>query len=292
MFANFFTANTSFNIKKLRFITMLLIVSTISSLVGYLLSNALSQIALCLLLTLYTCNFLLNSSKFLHKNSKELRISKRKTILDFLLPVFITAAVATISIGLLFQLHTIANSTISFNAMIITTAITLVTFSYSLFQLKVQNNRQLEAKKWVKRFFLLIAPVILTLSSALLIKLTNNTTIEYAATSIMLFYIFVFAIKNLYLATASLTLNTSEKLDLLELEADLNSFEYIQAVHSIQAWLITDNLFGVKCEVSLKNTNSPHVFIIDEVTDFLLQNYQIEHISFHVINQSIEGTFE
>lgn len=292
MFANFFTANTSFNIKKLRFITMLLIVSTISSLVGYLLSNALSQIALCLLLTLYTCDFLLNSSKFLHKNSKELRISKRKTILDFLLPVFITAAAATISIGLLFQLHTIANSTISFNAMIITTAITLVTFSYSLFQLKVQNNRQLEAKKWVKRFFLLIAPVILTLSSALLIKLTNNTTIEYAATSIMLFYIFVFAIKNLYLATASLTLNTSEKLDLLELEADLNSFEYIQAVHSIQAWLITDNLFGVKCEVSLKNTNSPHVFIIDEVTDFLLQNYQIEHISFHVINQSIEGTFE
>lgn len=286
MFGFFFMQNSLVNEQTVKMISTLLITASVTSLLGAAHSHSLAQLILGLYLSILACDFNISKCKMQHKSNRPLMKN------HFLIPLFLTITAATLAFGVVFRLDSIRTVPIKSSSMLISSTLVLSLIVFTLIRLLYKNNHLHTGLKKFKRTLLIASPILLTSISAVMLELYSSNIAEYVAACVSLFFILVMTASNIRQATKQLTVFKNENLDLLQLHDDLSGFEGIKKIHSIQCWLITANLFGVKCEISLHNTLHTSDRIVDEITDYLLKKYQIEHISFHVINRTIEGTLE
>ncbi|GEK34796.1 cation diffusion facilitator family transporter [Kurthia sibirica] len=165
---------------------------------------------------------------------------------------------------------------------IVTAVIVAVAMSFAF--IKQQQTR---INKILKSFYSMIPPFI---AAAVAIYSTthNSPTLERLATLLIILFI----LRNCWLIMKRschfLMEGTPQKLDLIQLTSDLQAFDHVLRVQGISAWSISTNLFGIKCQIVINNIERSQ-FIVDEITDFIINHYNVEHISFEIINSTSEG---
>lgn len=263
-------------------------VCTLIELVGYSRSFALSQLSLAIFFSVMSCYFLLYYSK---KTIPIRSISKRKKQESFAYELFIplfTSIVAIIfSVALLFFIAPQKMVEINARMMLSFTLASSILFTFAIIRL-VRNKKTSKITVALGFQLLLLAiPILLSLGAASSALYNGSNFLDRFSAFIIAFYIGGFALSICQNAIKYLLYGSSSKLDLLQVFADLQAFEGISKVENLQAWTITSNLFGVKCQIIVQQNGQLPQQIVDQATDYILQKYNIEHISFEVINQQL-----
>lgn len=278
-----------FNYEKLgivKTVAFLLLVAATIEIIGFSRSHSLTQVALA------TFFIMLSSNLFLHYSITTLAkkaVLKRKKQQDYYLRIMIPLFISMIGILLaVVVLYNTANqklAVINSTAMIVYSFASILVFSFSVSQLVNNSDKVSYNLAFFAKLILLFTPSILTFITSLNYYQMDLLSIEKLTTFVISFYIMAYAYQTLKMACRYLLAGSPQKLDLIQLNTDLLSFEDVIAIQYLQAWSIATNLFGVKCKIELHKNNVHAQDTIDNLTDYILQRYDIEHISFEVINQ-------
>lgn len=286
MFGFFFMQNTTVHSTIIKRTFVLLVFASIITYVNALQTQSVIQFSFALYMSLVACHFQLNKNKFFHPTAIH------RTKKQFFLPLCFSIALATVALGLVFRSNPFPVSTSNtFSTFMCTSFVSLIII-YAFIRLTYKNPNTTRLTNKIQAILLLTAPVVLTLLAAAQSYFSQSNSLAYLAMGVSIFFSVILCILNMRISYEHFSLNKKQQLDLYQIHLDLLNFDAIKTVHSLQTWLITADLFGVKCEISIRPSINTTERIIDEITDYLLQKYEIEHISFQVINRSIEGTLE
>lgn len=267
-------------------VALLLLVAVSIELIGYSRSHSLTQIALATFLTLVSCNlFLQYAISTIAKTAIKKRKKQQDYYLSVMIPLFYSVLSVLIAGFILYhtahQKEAISNS----NAMIIYSFASILVFTFSISQF-VNNAKKIRYNfAFFTKLLLLFIPSLLTFATSLNYYQMGPFPIEKMTTFIISLYILIYAFQTSKMACCYLIAGSPQKLDLIQLTSDLLSFEDVIAIQNLQVWTIATDLFGVKCKIELHKNNNLVQDTVDGLTEFILQRYDIEHISFEVINQ-------
>lgn len=154
---------------------------------------------------------------------------------------------------------------------------------YAFIQINKRTSAMQSKKEMMRRTVLFFLPIAAVFVANIVYDVTNSLLLDQFATWLIAFYLFKNGWSLIQSGSTYLLNDSSKKLDLFQLSKDLHSFESVRQVENLQAWAITQNLFGVKCELVIQSNEHHLEQIIDDITNFVLNHHQIEHIHFDII---------
>ncbi|MEL5988759.1 hypothetical protein [Kurthia gibsonii] len=169
------------------------------------------------------------------------------------------------------------------NAVYTLTTMSALFVLYAFIQLQKRATHIQTRKQFIKRALLFFLPILAVFTANIAYDVTTTLLIDQLATCIIAIYLFKNGWSLIKTGSTYLSYGASNSLDLVQLSQDLHSFESVKQVEKLQAWAITPQLFGVKCELVIQGNEHHLNQIIDDITNFVLNHYQIEHIHFDII---------
>lgn len=280
------------NLQILKLIAGLLAVTALIELVGYSRSFALSQLAMFLFFGVSSCYLFLYYSKKTFVTRAFLKQKKQETFAyELLIPLLIGCVTIICSAVLLLLI--VPHKTIHLNApiMLAFTLASTVLFLFTLFKLIHSSHSPKYTVAFGFKVLVLTIPLLLSLGAASSALYNGSRVLDYLATIIIASYVAVISFSICLQVLKFLISRPTTKLDLIQMLADLQAFEEVVSVKKLHAWTITSNLFGIRCEIVISHTHQPQQ-IIDQITDYIVQKYTIEHIIFEVTNNHLGDYYD
>ncbi|MBQ0140264.1 MAG: hypothetical protein KBT36_13340 [Kurthia sp.] len=211
---------------------------------------------------------------------------------ELLIPLFFGMLALISSIGLLFLIAPHKQFYVDAPLMLSFTIASNLLVSFALLKVIHTINTPKNTVAFGFKILVLAIPLLLSLATASSALFNDSKVLERLATVTIVGYIFFTSIFICSHAIKFLLAGSPSKLDLIQMLADLQAFEGIVFVNNLQAWTIASHLFGVKCEIVVVHNGQHPQQIVDQVTDYILQKYNIEHIIFDVTNQHLGDYYD
>lgn len=289
MFDLAFKKSSKMKITFSRAALLLLIVALGVAWISALRTHALSQIVLTgYILSLLTFIYLTNTIQTVVDRAFALKRSYAYFRYEILTSILLGISLIVASTYVLFMVLPTQGQIEASKSIIIMNAVCILLLATAMyFAVKKQlPNSTLVYKITFSTFA--VFPSVIALTSSIYAQFSASPFVERLSTLLIILFI----LRNCWLilknASQYLMEGIPHKLDLIQLTSDLQSFDSVEKVQGISAWSIATNLFGIKCKIVVTNIERSQ-FIVDEITDFIINHYNVEHISFEIINSTSEG---
>ncbi|VEI07348.1 cation diffusion facilitator family transporter [Kurthia zopfii] len=293
MFEHLFNLNNHQNNRFVNRYVALLFLASMFELFGYSRSHSLTQLATSGFIAIVAVSILLEKSiQSIHYRS----LSQKKNYLYFrfeiLVPLFLSIGFMLFS-GLVVFFISQQNASLHANSALLTySTIGLLLTSFIFFKLVKSNNQFRSSRTSTLILLSYFSPFVISFLVAALQPLYQNPQFDRVGAFFIALLILYFCTILTLKSSKFLMVGSPQKLDLVQLTSDLKSFDSIKKIHSVQAWTISSDLFGVKCQLSVSNNGRKPQHIVDELTDFILNRHNIEYIDVEIIHQNIQDNID
>lgn len=293
MFEHLFNLKNHQNNKFINRYVALLFLASIFELIGFSKSHSLTQLATSGFIAIVAISILLEKSiQSIHYRS----LSQKKNYLYFrfeiLTPLFLSIGFMLFSGLVVFLISRLSTFELVTNALVSYTSISFLLTAFVFFKLIKTNNQFISSKSSSLVLLSYFSPMLISFIVASLNPIYHNPQFDRVGAFLVALHILYFSITLVFKTSKFLMVGSPQKLDLVQLTSDLKSFDSIKHIHSVHAWTISTDLFGVKCQLSVSNNGRKPQHIVDELTDYILNRHNIEYIDVEIVYQNIQDNID
>lgn len=293
MFEHLFNLNNHQNNRFVNRFVALLFLASMFELFGYSRSSSLTQLATSGLIAIVAVSILLEKSiQSIHYRS----LSQKKNYLYFrfeiLTPLFLSIGFMLFSGLIIFLISQQRTTLFSTGPFVSYSTVSMLIISFVFYKLIKSNNQFRFTKSSTLILISYFSPLLISYVVASLQPIYHNPQIDRVGAFLIALHILYFCTILTLKSSKFLMVGSPQKLDLVQLTSDIKSFDSIKQIHSVHAWTISTDLFGVKCQLSVSNNGRKPQHIVDELTDYILNRHNIEYIDVQIVHQNIQDNID